>query len=162
MPSVSKRVRQEPKESSRTLKNHGKILLGYDGSENAKRALDRAIVLATAQNAALRIVVAANTILPVYGTTVSYYPPDYADEVITEGKKTLAEAIGRAKEAGAQVSGAVVDGPAAETILNLAGKEEADLIVVGKRGTSGVERFLLGSVSSSVVNHSKCDVLVVK
>ena len=142
---------------------HGyrKILLGYDGSENARRALGRAIAIATEQAAALRIVVAVNTILRVYGPA-PYYPPDYADQVIKEGEKTLAEAVGRAKQAGGKVSGSVEDGHPAEMILNLAEKESADLIVLGRRGISGVERFLMGGVSSTVVNHSKCDVLIVK
>ncbi len=152
----------KPVKQNLTIGGYGKILLGYDGSANAKRALDRAIALATAQGADLRIVVAANTILPVYGTTAPYYPPNYADEVMSEGKKSLTEALDRAKEAGAQASGSVIDGYAAEVILDLADKEGADLIVLGRRGISRVERFLMGSVSSSVVGHSKCDVLVVK
>jgi nucleotide-binding universal stress UspA family protein len=145
-----------------TVLSYRRILVGYDGSENAKRALERAVALATAQRAAVRIVVAVSTVLPVYGPTTPYYPPDYADKVIKEGEKSLADAIERAKEVGAQASGSVEDGHPAETILNLADSDGADLIVLGRRGISGVERFLMGSVSSSVVNHSKCDVLIVK
>jgi nucleotide-binding universal stress UspA family protein len=145
-----------------TPQNYRKILVGYDGSGNAKRALDRAIALSASEGAALRIVVAVNTILPVYGTTAPYYPPDYAEEVTKEGQKSLAEAVARAKEAALKVSGSVMDGHAAEMILSSADKGDDDLIVLGRRGISGVERFLMGSVSSSVVNHSKCDVLIVK
>ncbi len=142
--------------------SYRKILLAYDGSDNAKRALERAIALATGVGAALRIVVAVNTILPVYGTTAPYYPPDYAEQVTKEGEKSLEEAISRAKEAAPKVSGSVMDGHPAEMILGQADREGSDLIVLGRRGISGVERFLMGSVSSSVVNHSKCDVLIVK
>lgn len=56
----------------------------------------------------------------------------------------------------------VEEGYPAGCILNLAAGSCADLIVLGRRGISGVERFFLGGVSSNVVAHSKCDVLVVK
>ena len=139
-----------------------KILVGYDGSENAKRALERAIALSKGDGAALVIVVAVNTIMPVYGTTAPYYPPNYAEEVIKEGQKSLAEAVSRAKAVTQRVSGSVVDGHPAEMILAAADRNGSDLIVLGRRGISGVERFLMGGVSSSVVNHSKCDVLIVR
>ncbi len=142
--------------------SYKKILVGYDGSQNAKRALDRAVALASGTGAALRVVVAVSTILPVYGTSAPYYPADYAEEVTKEGKKSLDEAIAKAKQSAQKASGAVMDGHPAQMILESADKEGCDLIVMGRRGISGVERFLLGSVSSSVVNHSKCDVLVVK
>jgi nucleotide-binding universal stress UspA family protein len=144
------------------VQSYKKILLGYDGSDNAKRALERAIALSTFEGASLRIVVAVNTILPVYGTTAPYYPPDYAEQVTQEGKKSLENAVGRAKEVTQKVSGSVMDGHPAEMILSLADKDGSDLIVLGRRGISGVERFLMGSVSSSVVSHSKCDVLIVR
>ena len=79
-----------------------------------------------------------------------------------EGQKSLAEAISRAKEVTQNVSGSVEDGHPAEMILTLADRNGCDLIVLGRRGISAVERFLLGGVSSSVVGHSKCDVLVVR
>jgi len=162
MSSAAMQVRKESKESGKPFGSYRKILLGYDGSENGKRALERAIALAVAHRAAIRIVVAANTILPVYGPAPSYQPPDYADEVVKMGQKSLADALARTKEAGAQASGFVKEGLAAEVILNAADSEAVDLIVVGRRGMSDVKRFLMGSVSSSVVNHSKCDVLVAK
>jgi len=100
--------------------------------------------------------------LPLYAPTAPYYPPDYADSVMKESEKSLAVALNRAEKAGVQASGLVKDGNAAEVILDAARGESADLIVMGRRGMSKVERFLMGSVSSSVVDHSKCDVLIVK
>ena len=142
--------------------DYTKIVIGYDGSDNAKRALARAAGLAKATGASLRIIVAVNTIVPMYGTTAPYYPADYADDVIKEGKRLLAEAMNAAKEETKNATGSVLDGHPAEMILDTASREHADLIVLGRRGISGVERFLLGGVSSSVVDHSKCDVLIVK
>ena len=83
-------------------------------------------------------------------------------QIIKEGRRSLEEALTTAKEAGRDVSGSVEDGHPSEIILRLAESEDIDLIVLGRRGISGVERFLMGGISSSVVNHSKCDVLIVK
>jgi nucleotide-binding universal stress UspA family protein len=149
-------------EKGTVASNYRKILVGYDGSENATRAVARAIALATEVGAAIRVVVAVNTILPVYGPGAPYYPPDYATQVMRDGEKSLEAAVSRVKDARREVSGSVEDGHPAEIILDLAESEGADLIVLGRRGISGVERFLMGGVSSSVVSHSKCDVLVVK
>jgi nucleotide-binding universal stress UspA family protein len=148
--------------SGQDFKAYARVLVGYDGSENAKRALARAIALSTGQGSALRIVVVVTTVLTVYGPTAPYYPPGFPEQIIKEGKRSLEEALITAKEAGRSVSGSVEDGHPSEMILRLAESEGADLIVLGRRGISGVERFLMGGVSSSVVNHSKCDVLVVK
>jgi nucleotide-binding universal stress UspA family protein len=78
--------REKPMNRDRTLRSYRRILVGYDGSENAKRALEHAVALATAQGAAVRIVVVVSTLLPVYGPTVPYYPPDCADQVIKAGE----------------------------------------------------------------------------
>jgi len=145
-----------------TPQSYKKILVGYDESENAKRALERAIALAAQQGAAMRIVVVSNTVLTVYGPSAPYYPPGFAEQVMKKGESSLAAAMSRAKEAGRDVSGSVEDGHPAEVILDLAENEGIDLIVLGRRGISGVERFLMGGVSSSVLSHSKCDVLIVR
>jgi nucleotide-binding universal stress UspA family protein len=102
------------------------------------------------------------TVLTAYGPTAPYYPPGFSEQIIKEGKRSLEEALSSAKDAGHNVSGSVEDGHPSEIILRLAESEGSDLIVLGRRGISGVERFLMGGVSSSVVNHSKCDVLIVK
>jgi len=148
--------------SGQDVKAYKKILVGYDGSENAKRALARAVALSSGQGATLSVVVAVSTALTVYGPTAPYYPPGYPEQIMEEGRKLLEAAMSIAKAAGRGVSGSVEDGHPSEIILRLAESESADLIVLGRRGISGIERFLLGGVSSSVVNHSKCDVLVVK
>jgi len=148
--------------SGQDVQAYKKVLVGYDGSENAKRALGRAVVLSTEQGAAIRIVVAVSTVLPVYGPAAPYYPPGYPEQIMTEGNKLLEAAVKVAKDAGRNASGSVEDGHPSEIILRIAESEGVDLIVLGRRGISAVERFLMGGVSSSVVNHSKCDVLLVK
>lgn len=51
---------------------------------------------------------------------------------------------------------------AADSIVNYADGKNADLIVIGTKGRTGLKRFLLGSVASGVVAHAKCSVLVAR
>lgn len=148
--------------SESTVTQYKKILVGCDGSVNAERALDRAIQLAEQDEAALRILVAVNTVLPVFSTISQSLPDSAYEEILEDAKEGLARAISKAKQRVDDVSGVVKDGHAAEEIIKYAAESGVDLIVIGRRGISAVERFLIGGVSTSVVSHSKCDVLIVK
>ena len=53
-------------------------------------------------------------------------------------------------------------GNVADTIISAAKEKGADMIVVGSYGRHGAKKYLLGSVSSKVVEHATCDVLVVR
>lgn len=125
-----------------------RILVAYDGSDNADRALSRAISIAQKGEAALTIVLVV--------------PPSPYDEVLEDGRRVLGRAAEKARGSLSDVSEVLRDGQPADEILQLADDQEADLIVVGRRGLSAVERFFQGGVSSAVVAHSKCDVLVVR
>lgn len=139
-----------------------RILVCYDGSDNARRALQMAIKLTKEGGGKLSVVVAAGT---------PGYPPRYRDEyysdlrkvIIHDANEQLSEALEKAAVGGLpSAQGEVEEGQPADVILARAVDVSADLIVVGRRGLGGVKRFLLGSVSSAVVSHSTCDVLVVK
>ncbi len=149
------------KDSGRS-QSYRKILVGYDGSDNAKRALTRAIALAKESGGDLRIVVAADTISYMARSMGQFYV-SIRDITIENAKTILSQGSDTAKQAGLKgVYGSVEEGNPADMILAYALETKADLIVVGRRGIRGIERFLMGSVSSSVVSHSECDVLVVK
>ncbi len=148
---------------STTPSDYKTILVGYDGSENAVRALARAAALAKQSGADLRIVVVVSTIVPAYGPMMQSYPAGFVEQILEGGKRLLSRAIDTAKQDGVEkVYGSVEDGHTADLIVTLATHHKADLIVLGRRGISGIERLLLGSVSSAVVSHSKCDVLIVR
>ncbi len=143
--------------------SYRKILLGYDGSENSKRALARAIELSRDSNAELAIIYFVD--LVAFQTfAAKHLLAELRDSMVAEAEKLVTDAALTAKQGG--VSGVrtlvMQNRDPADAILSAAVEEAADLIVVGRRGVKGVERFLLGSVSSRIVDHSKCDVLVVK
>ncbi|HEY7708134.1 MAG TPA: universal stress protein [Gaiellaceae bacterium] len=134
-----------------------KILVAYDGSESAQRALAQAAELA-GQNGAHVSVVSVAEPLPQFGRAGAMLTPEEEEERIHElgdAKATLAER---------GVSAKIVErkGDAASMIIDEAEKEDADLIVMGTRGLNTAQRWLLGSVSSRVVQHGPCNVLVVR
>lgn len=88
-------------------------------------------------------------------TTVSVNLSEVADSV-------LARAAERAQEQGVKAETYASESDPAEAILEVANQVNADLIVVGNRGLSGIRRFLLGSVSTKVSAHAPCSVLIVR
>jgi monovalent cation/proton antiporter MnhG/PhaG subunit len=132
------------------------IVVGYDGSEPAKRALERAAQI-VAEGGRITLV-AAGSILPSAPRPGTGERADELEErrrVLLEGRERLAE-LGIA----ADVVEAV--GDPTDAIIETARELDADLIVVGTRGRNVAARVLLGSVSTTVVNQAHCDVLVVR
>jgi nucleotide-binding universal stress UspA family protein len=84
-------------------------------------------------------------------------------EVLREAHDYVEGVAAPLRAAGFPVSVQVVsEGDARTVILDEAAKWPADLIVVGSHGRSGLDRFLLGSVSERVVRHAPCSVEVVR
>lgn len=134
------------------------IVVGVDGSEGARAALEYATREAALRRAQLRVVYAWQISPVVYS---SGYAPDL-DEGFNEAAETLAcEAIAAVKELDGTVEceGEAVEGQPALVLLREA--RDADLIVVGNRGHGGFASLLLGSVSHQVVQHAHCPVTVV-
>ena len=138
------------------------ILLATDGSPSATKATAVAIELAGELGASLRVVSVWR--LPVYD--YGYVPLRYAPELMEEQRKhadgVLAAAIATAAAAGIDASPDLRQGDAADEICAAAQEAEADMIVLGAHGWGAVKRFLFGSVSTIVLHHAPCPVLVVR
>jgi nucleotide-binding universal stress UspA family protein len=130
------------------------IVVGYDGSDSAKRALARAAEWAT--NGTTLAVVSAVHATPMAGRGASPFDPIEEDDM----KRNLGEA--RTLVPGKELRLVKGHGDPADVIVQEAKELDADLIVVGTTGHNPVARALLGSVSTSVVHHAPCDVLVVR
>ena len=133
-----------------------KILVAYDGSESAQRALVQAAELAS--NGSSISVISVAEPLPQFGRAGTMMVPEEDEERrhdLTDAKATLA-----AKG----IEAAVVErkGDPATMIVDEAEHEGADVIVMGTRGLNTAKRWLMGSVSSRVVQHAPCNVLVVR
>jgi nucleotide-binding universal stress UspA family protein len=133
------------------------IVVGYDGSEAAARALDRTVDLASAFGST----VVVTSVSPVMtgtahggGSTDPTDPPE-EHQALLEGARAALAARGVTAE------GQLGIGDPADAIVQLADERGADLIVVGTREPGFFERLLGQSVSGSVQRHAHCDVLIV-
>lgn len=131
------------------------ILVAYDGSESARRALEQA---ASMVNGGKLSVLSVAEVLQQFGRAGAIALPEIEDE----RKQDLSEAMGILQQRGVQAQAVVRRGDPAAVILDEAEREGADLIVIGTRGLNGARRWLLGSVSTHVMHHAPCNVLVVR
>ena len=135
------------------------IVVGYDGTESADRALARTAELAKAFGAAV-VVTSVAPLLVGAAAARGLSGLDPADPPETH-REQLAHAAKVLREQGVSVEGELEGGDAAGEIVELADAREADLIVVGTRERSLLERLLEPSVSAAVERRAHRDVLVV-
>ncbi len=137
------------------------IVVGTDGSDTAKRAVDEAIRLAKALGAELHIVSGYS---PVRGARVAGAPEGaakvWAPLPDSEVQVILEEAGAAARIAGAPVEVHAVESDGGDALLEVAAKVDASLIVVGSRGMRGAKR-MLGSVPNKISHRAHCNVLIV-
>jgi len=135
-----------------------RIVVGFDGSEHSRKALERAADFA--DGATLAVVCAVDVARLVRDPAGGASPIDPAD--VEARSKALAEA--REYVEGRGLNGVFIEGLGhpADVIVQEAEESGADLIVVGTRGLNAARRLVMGSVSTTVVHHAPCDVLVVR
>lgn len=135
-----------------------RILVGFDGSEPAKRALSAALTLAKESNGEVLAVTAVRA-------------PEAAelegevDDALREADGPLGKAIGwgkqEAKRVGVSCAFRKQIGHPAELLTRIAEESRHDLLVLGRRGRSPVKHWLIGSTTDRIVDHAPCAVLIV-
>lgn len=138
------------------------IMIPYDQSESANRALEVAIDLAKKYDSEIDIVACIVPQVPMNPT----FAPLYAETLLLM-KRNAEQAVSvlgsRLNELKIPVKTAVLDGiSVTDEIASYAESHQIDCIVMGSRGLGGFKKLLLGSVASSVSQHAKCPVLIVK
>lgn len=145
-----------------------KILLAVDGSPCSDAAVDEICRRPWPKDSSVKVLNAFE--LPVPGTPEGWpLPPTYFDDLDQAVRKQAqsivecaAEKLRTKLDQTITISGEFIPGPPRAAILDEADSWGADLIVVGSHGYGRWERFLLGSVSQSVVSHAKRSVEVVR
>lgn len=142
-----------------------RILVPIDGSATSDRALQEAIKLANSE-CQLRLVYVLEEIYLLDAEGYAYI--DYAalqQAVRNTGARTLALAAEKVQRSGATAESALLEASGeriASVIVSEAQQWQADLIVIGTHGRSGLNRLLLGSVAEGVVRMASVPVLLVR
>jgi nucleotide-binding universal stress UspA family protein len=136
-----------------------KILVATDFSDGSDEALDCAIDMAKASSAALEIIHVLELAEEFpFGTT--YFDADYG-ALYTNIDRQLTERADRARATGVACDTKIIDGAAATEITRRGRAIDADLIVVGTHGRTGLAHALMGSVAERVVRRASSPVLTV-
>ncbi|MDG7011179.1 MAG: universal stress protein [Nitrososphaerota archaeon] len=142
------------------------IIVAFDGSKDSEKAVRVACSMGKEYGAKVTLVHVYRSPSTVFAPGPGMPVPDFADlEKATEeaGRAILSRGIDVASESGVKAKGELVESSSAvEAIVTYAMQEKADLIVVGTRGMTGFRKLVLGSVSTGVVGHAGCPVLVVR
>jgi len=132
-----------------------RVLVAYDGSDGARRALELIPELVAGRTVTVLGVAEGIPLLGHAGTL-------HSDEQEAERERQLAEAAELLAARGIESRTVERTGDAATAILEQAEEDDVDLVVMGTRGLSAGQRWLMGSVSDKVLHHARCSVLVVR
>jgi nucleotide-binding universal stress UspA family protein len=143
--------------------SHIQVVVAFDFTPSSEQALHRALdVACRAPQHILHIVAALDPHhgLPVLATRVADFA--YAEKIQQLISGHVREVLGGRDAMAVEFFVHARLGHAADEILALASDVGADLVFIGSNGTTGLERLLLGSVSTRVVREAKCPVMVVR
>ncbi|MHA1861572.1 MAG: universal stress protein [Candidatus Ranarchaeia archaeon] len=141
-----------------------KILIGFDGSEPAKKALDLSLKLANAFGSELTLAsIVEQFIIP---SQEGFVLPaiDIMQKARLEIQKLVKKTLENIKKEhpNLKVHGMIKEGRPSDTLVKIAKEEKFDLIVLGHCGHGGLRERLLGSTTHYISNHASCPVLIVR
>jgi len=136
------------------------IVIGTDGSPGAEAAVQKVIELARETGATIHLVCAypGKSALERVGMTARQEPVDLrgvAADLLARDERRL-------EEAGFAVEKYAREGDPAQTIIDVAADTDADLIVIGAQGNTGLRRFMLGGVAGKLAHHAPRSLLIVR
>jgi nucleotide-binding universal stress UspA family protein len=174
MGSVSRRVVQRIRCAALVIRKRPdqvrRFVLGVDGSPTARRAVEFLCRLAPPRGNLVTVVQAMESLsLPSLALmparvrdTLRAEAAELESTRMTRARRDVDEARTRLESAGWKVRAAMRTGTPLDVLLETTAETEADILVVGARGTGGFERLMLGSVAEGALNHSKVPVLVAR
>ena len=136
-----------------------KFAVAYDGSDEAKHAVNVAIEFAKAANAELNIITVVRPPEGWWGLEGSPPTPQAMSTAIAAARVELLDPIEQAVDM--DVKTVLEVGEPGAAIIEFCGREEIDCMFVGRRGAGVVERVMMGSVSDRIAHHAPCPVVIV-
>ena len=154
-----------------------KILVALNGSDSSKQVFDKAVALAQATHAHLMLLHVLTPFdegypTPIFPGADGVYPMMHQEAMEhymkqleiyeKKGLELLRSLTAQAVAVGVRAEFNQAIGSPGQAICSLAGSWGADLILMGRRGRTGISELLLGSVSNYVTHHATCSVLIVQ
>lgn len=149
-------------QSARVAIDVRRILVPVDFSEHAQRVIEWATHLAEEHGSKVILLHAYHLPVEFQQLEGAYLPQDFWANVKSEAQQSLSTYAEQITRAGVEVETVVREGYPATVIEEEAERQQADLIVIGTRGLSGLKHLLLGSIAERVVQKAPCPVLTVK
>jgi nucleotide-binding universal stress UspA family protein len=136
------------------------IIVGIDGSRHSQVALDWAMREAMLRREPLSVLTVVHlSAAGWHGMVVFPSSQEVVAQAREAARETAAKAAAGLGEAAPSTSVQAVVGQPAEVLIDAS--QDADLLVLGSRGTGGFARLTMGSVSSQVSQHARCPVVIV-
>ena len=133
-----------------------KILVGFDGSEGAEQALNRAMMMIDTYGEMIILAVVPSP------DEKTFVDEDMYQNLKRKAKNLVDDVIKDIGQHEYNITGIVEEGDPASIIIDIASRENVDLIVLGSKGQSELGQYLIGSVANKVVQYAAKPVMVVR
>jgi len=137
------------------------VLVPVDGSDNSYRALDAALLLSEKLGSSITVVNVMEQV-PITHIESEKLLSELLEAYKKENQEILSKCSNIATEKGLSIKTLLLQGNPASVILDYSKKEKFDLVIVGSRGMGKFKQLILGSVSSKIVHHSPCAILLIR
>jgi nucleotide-binding universal stress UspA family protein len=137
------------------------ILVPVDGSDNSYRALDAALLLSDKLGSNITVVHVMEQV-PITHIESEKLLSELLEAYKKENQDILSKCSEIATQKGLTIKTLLLQGNPASVILDYSKKEKFELIILGSRGMGKFRELILGSVSSKIVHHSSCAVLLIR
>ena len=137
------------------------VLVPVDGSDNSYRALDAALLLTEKLGSSITVVNVIEQV-PITHIESEKLLSELLEAYKKENQEILSKCSNIATQKGLSIKTLLLQGNPASVILDYSKKEKFDLVIVGSRGMGKFKQLILGSVSSKIVHHSPCAILLIR
>lgn len=142
-----------------------KVLIAIDGSPFSQATLESVASRPWPANTEFKVLHVVEPPSLLMGREMGAYDPEFEavwKALREQAKEIVAKGAAKLRAGKLNVSEQLIEGDPKSQILDVAREWKADMIVMGSHGRTGLNRFLMGSVSQGVVNHAHCSVEVVR